>query len=406
MSSAAATAPVLVLLPDSDTAVQSLAGESEPRILGLGLGRRAALAAARVGYDKVIYLARDRTAPSGIAVVSDWSSIADAMAGEARPLIIANARILGEQEWLSALLGVDVAPGTWAIQSNAIILVAAASVRDALAELNAPERTYDLTAARDRLTRRFGPPSALPASIDPMVVTTTADIKGAEWRLLRALIKETDGFMSRHVERPISLRIARRLASTNVSPNQMTFLSAGVGMCAAPFFLSADWKWQTVGALLFLLHSILDGCDGELARLKFQESRFGGIIDYWGDNVVHIAVFACMAAGWSLAVSASWPLLLGAAASLGTLASASLVYWRTMRPKKDSGPLFTSVAADSGQKLGRMLDAATRRDFIYLVLIFALFGKSSWFLVLAAVGAPVFFFLLVLLSLRERLHAA
>jgi hypothetical protein len=49
-----------------------------------------------------------------------------------------------------------------------------------------------------------------------------------------------------------------------------------------------------------------------------------------------------------------------------------------------------------------MLDAASRRDFIYLVVILALFAKSTWFLVLAAVGAPLFFLLLLFLALRER----
>ena len=60
---------------------------------------------------------------------------------------------------------------------------------------------------------------------------------------------------------------------------------------------------QTIGALLFLAHSILDGCDGELARLKFQQSRWGGVLDFWGDNVVHTVIFACMGVGWSLSAA-------------------------------------------------------------------------------------------------------
>ena len=67
------------------------------------------------------------------------------------------------------------------------------------------------------------------------------------------------------------------------------------------------------------------------------------------------------------------------------------------------GPLFTSVSAAPDRRLARLLDAASRRDFIYLVLVLALFGKSNWFLLLAAMGAPVFFFLLVFLAMRERL---
>jgi len=407
-SSVAVTAPVLVLLPDADAPLQAspYAGGSEPTVLGLGLARRMVMAAGRVGYHRIYCLARDLSAPSGITAISNWSSLAGAFAPQSGPLVIAHAAILAEPEWLAQLIEAQNGSVKWVAKPNRIIIVAAAAVADALAELDADKGAYDLTGAQERLTRRFGPPADIPVAIDPMVVATSPDIDAAEWRLLRGLVKDTDGFMARHVERPISLRISRRLASTGVTPNQITLLSVGIGLCGAPFFLSAHWLWQTVGALLFLAHSILDGCDGELARLRFQESRLGGIIDYWGDNVVHIVVFACMAVGWSWSIAAEWPLLLGVAAGLGNLGSAGLVYWRVMHTKTDSGPLFTSVATVAGQALTRMLDAASRRDFIYLVLILALIGKSNWFLVLAAVGAPIFFFLLVLLAVRERFQTA
>ena len=159
---------------------------------------------------------------------------------------------------------------------------------------------------------------------------------------------------------------------------------------------------QTIGALLFLAHSILDGCDGELARLKFQQSRLGGVLDFWGDNVVHSVIFAAMAVGWSLSAGAIWPLALGAGAVLGTLGSAGFVYWRLMRVN-DGG--FTSVSASPERPLARLLDAASRRDFIYLVILLALFGRSNWFLVLAGIGAPVYF-LLVLFAARPQGGAA
>src|SRR5262249_59319490 len=126
-----------------------------------------------------------------------------------------------------------------------------------------------------------------------------------------------------------------------------------IGLFGAVFFLCSQWVCQTVGALLFLAHSILDGCDGELARLKFQETRFGGIIDYWGDNVVHIAVFGCMAIGWTLSVGALWPLLLGVAAALGNLGSAWLVYWRGVWARKDGRPPFFSLVDSPRPRLAR-----------------------------------------------------
>jgi 1L-myo-inositol 1-phosphate cytidylyltransferase / CDP-L-myo-inositol myo-inositolphosphotransferase len=401
------SAPIIVLLPDPSTStLKPTFGNSEPTVLGLGLARRTALAARRAGYSRVYFQARDHAAPQGIPAISDWRRLGDGFALRPGPLIIVHGAILAEPDWLEKLIDISPTPANWAAIPHKMIVLAAPAVKDAIAVLEADKGAYDLTSVQQRLTQSFGAPVTIPAAIDPLVVTTPVDVDDAERRLLRRLVKDTDGFMARHVERPISLRIARRLASTAITPNQITLLSVGIGLSGALFFLCSQWVCQTVGALLFLAHSILDGCDGELARLKFQETRFGGIIDYWGDNVVHIAVFGCMAIGWTLSVGALWPSLLGVAAALGNLGSAWLVYWRVMRPKKDDGPLFTSVVAAPGQSLARMLDAASRRDFIYLVVILALFGKSNWFLVLAAVGAPIFFLLLVFLALRERVQSS
>src|SRR2546429_9887154 len=92
----------------------------------------------------------------------------------------------------------------------------------------------------------------------------------------------------------ISLAPTRLLASTSVTPYMMTLTSVAVGLAGAPFFLGEAPALQLTGAMLFLAHSVLDGCDGELARLKFQQSRRGAILDFWGDNTVHVAVFICM----------------------------------------------------------------------------------------------------------------
>ena len=106
-------------------------------------------------------------------------------------------------------------------------------------------------------------------------------------------------------------------SSIETAPRPATIEGLTIGLLGAPFFLSAEPLLQIVGSLLFLTHSILDGCDGELARLKFQESPSGARLDFWGDNLVHVAVFGCMAGGWTLAAASLWPLLLGALAITG-----------------------------------------------------------------------------------------
>jgi 1L-myo-inositol 1-phosphate cytidylyltransferase / CDP-L-myo-inositol myo-inositolphosphotransferase len=404
-------APILILLPASlasfNAAAVAPAHDGEPMILGLSLTRRAVLAAQRAGYAQVFLLAANGHVAPGVAAVPDWGRLAETLASlRTVPLIIAPATILAETDWLRRLAETRIEPAAWATIPNRIVMLAAASALEALEALDEEGGARDVIAVERRLARRYGSPAPIPAGIDPMVVETSTDVQVGEGRLLRTLVKDTDGFMARHVERPVSLQISRRLARTAMTPNQMSMISIAVGICGGPFFLSAQSSLQTIGALLLLAHSILDGCDGELARLKFQESRWGGVLDFWGDNVVHVVIFACMALGWSRSAAAAWPLLLGGAAVLGTLGSAGFVYWRLMRLKDDGGALFTSVSAAPERPLARLLDSASRRDFIYLVIILALIGKSNWFLLLAAVGAPIFFFLVVFLAARPPPSAA
>src|SRR5262245_17478293 len=316
----------------------------KPTVLGLGLLQRTALAARRAGYAGVFLLAPDQDAPADIRKISDWHGLADALASCGGALVIAPANILSETEWLEKLSATRIEPGAWAAINHVVIVLGAEALSDALSVLDSDGAARGLTAVEERLRARFGPPAVISLPVDPLIVMTSKDIRVAERRLLRSVVKTTDGFMARHVERPISLQISRCLAPTAIRPTQVTMISMIIGLCGAPFFLSPIWYWQTVGALLFLLHSIVDGCDGELARLKFQESRYGGILDFWADNVVHVAVFGSMAAGWASSSGAKWPLLLGAAAIFGTLGSAGFVYWRQMRGRDGSAPLFTSVS--------------------------------------------------------------
>jgi phosphatidylglycerophosphate synthase len=399
-------APILILLAPSNASADApgvaRGPHGDPIILGLSLIQRAALAARRAGFGQVLLLGAKGAPTPGAAAIANWRDLAATLSlSHGATLVITPAAILAETDWLERLASTRIEPAAWGRIPHRIVMLAAASAPDTVDELDRDSGAQDLATVEARLARLFGPPASLSADIDPMVVEAPGDVRAAERRLLRSLVKDTDGFMARHVERPISLQISRRLAGTAITPNQMSLISIAVGICGGPFFLSPQPLMQTIGALLFLAHSILDGCDGELARLKFQQSRWGGVLDFWGDNVVHTIIFGCMGVGWSLSAGSLWPLALGAAAVLGTLGSAGFVYWRLIRAKDGGDTLFTSVSDAPERPLTRLLDSASRRDFIYLVILLALFGRSNWFLVMAGIGAPIYF-LLVLFASRPQ----
>ncbi len=245
------------------------------------------------------------------------------------------------------------------------------------------------------------------STISPLAwfpIQTSEKRKETEEKLLRSLIKPTEGFMSRHFERKISIAITRRIINTSITPNLMSAISIGIGGVGAIGFVSIEWIWHVIGALFFLVHSIMDGCDGEIARLKFQHSKRGAWIDFWGDNIVHIAVFSCMAIGLYRGGMAPWILGAGVLATVGTLLSALLIFTQTILPQGT----FTKATGDRqiGDKKARVFskiaDSLGNRDFIYLVILLAIVGKLHWFLPLVAVGSPLYAIMLVYVYLKSR----
>jgi phosphatidylglycerophosphate synthase len=208
--------------------------------------------------------------------------------------------------------------------------------------------------------------------------------------LLRAGFKPADGFMAKHFDRHISLAISRSLLESFITPNMITVVSTLIGLAGAYLFSLRTMPHEVAGSLLFWFHSVVDGVDGELARMRFQESKFGWTLDFWGDNLVHVALFSSIAYGWAQAGSSAAPFL-GAAAVIGTLGSAFLAYTQKLAGK---GPLTGQSGPDALSKLETML---TQRDFVYILPVIAYFGYMYYFLWAAGVGSLLFFTLMLYL---------
>jgi phosphatidylglycerophosphate synthase len=220
--------------------------------------------------------------------------------------------------------------------------------------------------------------------------------------LLATGTKSQDGFMARHFDRFISLAISRRLLDTPVTPNMMTVASALLGFIGSSFFLVPTHAARLGGAVLIWLHSVLDGCDGELARVRFQESPLGGMLDFWSDNLVHLALFGCMAWGFYIADQSVLPLILGLASAIGTLGSALLVY------RERRGRNMAAAAAEGDgieSTLTKVENALAARDFIYLLLFLAYVDRGQGsilclysFLWATAIGSLLFFSMMLYLG--------
>jgi len=128
-------------------------------------------------------------------------------------------------------------------------------------------------------------------------VDTPEDLESAR-RMLpnllrRSLVKPEDGPVSRYLNRPISTRISvwLYLKGWYVSPNLVSLISFAVGLAGS---ISIVLGLNLLAAALIQAASVLDGVDGEIARLFQRASRFGGIFDAMLDRYADLSVVAAI----------------------------------------------------------------------------------------------------------------
>ena len=135
--------------------------------------------------------------------------------------------------------------------------------------------------------------------------------------LLNSAVKGSDGFFTTFFVSPFSKYIARWAAHRGMTPNQVTLISAVVGVLAAAGFATGERPWLVAGAVLLYWAFVLDCVDGQLARYTRQFSKLGAWLDSIFDRTKEYVVFAGLAIGASQTGDPAW-LLAGAALTLQT----------------------------------------------------------------------------------------
>lgn len=233
-----------------------------------------------------------------------------------------------------------------------------------------------------------------------------ADVEAWERRLFARLEARTDHpWFQRAVNRRLSTWVTRRLISTPLTPNQVTAASLAVGLVAAACFLPDSFAWSLFGWLLFESSYILDCVDGEIARLKMQESALGAWIDSMADNVVQAAILILLGVRLQRNTGHWGFLALGTGGAVGILITGAVVTHFFVRDKSlRLADIRTGWIGRLGLwRLGASLEETANRDPFALALLAAvLFNRVDLFLWVTAVGVNVYLALLLLLKRGTR----
>jgi len=235
-------------------------------------------------------------------------------------------------------------------------------------------------------------------------VTTRQAAREARRRLLASVRKPTDGFVSRRFNRPVSLALSRLFIRIGATPNAISGGGLALGLAGAWLVARGGYGSALLGAFLFQAASVVDGSDGEVAKLTHSSSPHGSWIDTVCDQIASLAFFAALPVGAYRARGEGVYLALGATTLLASVALYALMI-RHVRRFGAHGSMVQILedfrrAARAPGALGRAaalvsgLSFAVRRDFFAMAfLVLALvdgLGVAVWAIGLGVPGAVLF----------------
>ncbi|HTK90155.1 MAG TPA: CDP-alcohol phosphatidyltransferase family protein [Verrucomicrobiae bacterium] len=292
-------AGALLYVPDAESAALA-----STVVAGRPLALRAAVAAARAGATVIGIPAGLRTARlerligrtrdlRGRVRWLDGAGSALEVAG--RGALFLPASTLLDARTLGPLLAdPPEAAGAVLTEAGAPVLLLTSEAARQFAPAVGAGRPLGAELARHVAATR---PKPLSAAGLCLVVRDAGDVAEAERLLYAGLGTDNDTGVDQYLHRRASRWITRALVRTPATPNQVSGLSLVIGLGAVWCFWHGTAASAAGGVLAYALACIVDHSDGELARLTFQESRFGAHLDWAIDTVIHSGLVLAMAIG-------------------------------------------------------------------------------------------------------------
>jgi phosphatidylglycerophosphate synthase len=109
-------------------------------------------------------------------------------------------------------------------------------------------------------------------------------------------IPELEDPFNRYLYHPLAARLARLLVPTGIVPNAVSVAGAVCVFIAAWVYVEVAWPIGVLLGLAFhMAWHVVDGADGDLARLTGRASPRGEMVDGLCDHAAHVVLYVALA---------------------------------------------------------------------------------------------------------------
>lgn len=221
--------------------------------------------------------------------------------------------------------------------------------------------------------------------------------KDAEDLIFNYVGKTATGWISININSKFSLPTSRQLIKTPLTPNMISIGINIIGSLCGIFYALGH---PVIGALFMHAATILDRCDGEVARVKLMETKKGEWVDTISDQFTVLSFLLGVPIGYYLISGKPIALILGGINVSIFLFFVIWSFYFLMR-YTNSGSLVTYFKVDKlvepqktsfVRKIIKIVRPMGRRNVYSTAFVFiAIFGGYPWVLGLTTIAAILFF---------------
>jgi phosphatidylglycerophosphate synthase len=143
--------------------------------------------------------------------------------------------------------------------------------------------------------------------------------------------RELQDSLNHYLYHPLAWRLARALAPTPVTPNMVSVIGGLFVVAAGIVYWRAAawglvWPWgPLLGLVLHMTWHVVDGADGDLARLTGRSSPLGELVDGICDYASHIVLYILLVVILAPSIGWGWGWFWALAAGASHVAQANFV---------------------------------------------------------------------------------